>query len=170
VGPADLGHRGVDVDHDRHHRHAGSPLRALAAQLGQPPVVGPGPGEEQLGRGVAGGAEAGPERRGGAAGDGVGVGEDDLAGHAVGVELLVPPGRVPAAAQALLVLLLPGLGELLVEEPGLGHLRGAGALLEEPVEALPVLRVEPLPVLGPGQPGVGVGRDHQVAAHRRSSR
>ena len=66
---------------------------------------------------VAGGAEPGAERCRRPAGDRVGVGEDDLAGHAVGVELLVAPGGVPAAAQTLLVLLVPLLGELLVEEP-----------------------------------------------------
>ena len=88
----------------------------VGAQLGEPAVVGPGAGQQQRRVGVAAGGEAGAERRGGPALHRVGVGEDHLADDAVGVELLVAAGGVPPAPQALLVLALPLLGELLVED------------------------------------------------------
>ena len=48
--PGDLGHGGVHVE-DRHERHAGPRGLGLAgAELGQPSVVGPGPGHQQLDR------------------------------------------------------------------------------------------------------------------------
>ena len=51
--------------------------------------------------------EAGAERRRRHAGDGVGVGEHHLSGHAVGVEFLVALVGIPRAPQALFVLGLP---------------------------------------------------------------
>ena len=139
-------------------RHAGPALGAVGAQLGQPAVVGPGARPSAARIGVSPlGAEAGAERRRRAGGHRVGVGEDHLAGHAVGVELLVAPRRVPAAAQALLVLALPLLGELLVEDARAARARSCRArsarLL---VERVAVLGVEPLAVLLVRQPGVAV--------------
>ena len=100
----------------------------------------------------------------------VGVGEDDLAGDPVGVELLVAPARVPTAAQALFVLLLPLVGELLVQE-SLAMASSAIALTldERGVELLAVLGVEPLAVLRARESGVAVGRDHQVRLVMTSS-
>ena len=125
--PSDLGDRRVDVDHDRHDRHTGPALGALVAQLGQPPVVRPSTGEQQVGRCVAADAEAGAERCRRATRDRVGIREDDLADHAVGLELLVATGRIPAALQSFLVLLVPRLGELLVEEAGAAAISAARA-------------------------------------------
>jgi hypothetical protein len=105
----------VDVVQDRDDRHAGAPRRAVGAQLGEPAVVGARPGHPQLGVVLTPGTEARAERRGRAGRDRVGVGEDDLARDAVGVELLVASGRVPPL-QPLFVLALP-LGELLVAHP-----------------------------------------------------
>ena len=82
-------------------------LGAAGAHLGQEAVVGPGAGEGKFGVGDLPGAETGPEGWRGHAGDGVGVGEHDLGGHAVRVELLVALLDVPGAAQALFVLGLP---------------------------------------------------------------
>ena len=118
----------ASTSNDRHDGDPRPPLGDVAAQLGEPAVVGPGTGEQQLAGRVAGGAQPGAERRGGAAADRVGVGEDHLADHAVGVELLVAAGGLPPAPQTLLVLLLPLLGELLVEEPRLRQLRRPGPL------------------------------------------
>ena len=119
VRPADLGDRGVDVDHDRHDRHTGASLGALLAQLGQPTVVGAGAGEAAGRPGCRRWRRArrrrGPRRH-------------PLTESASGKMIspttpsasssLSRAGRVPAAAQALLVLLVPGLGELLVQEAG----------------------------------------------------
>src|SRR5439155_21978282 len=97
-------------------------------------------------------------------------GEDDLAGHAVAVELAVAPGRVPPAPQPLLVLPRPLLGELLVAQTGLGQLGlDRRPLDEELVERAAVPRVEPVAVLGGRETGVAVRRDDRVL-HPATSR
>ena len=103
----------------------------------------------------------GAERRRLHAGDGVGVGEHDLAGDAVGVELLVALLGVEGAAEALLVVALPVHDVVVIE---LQRLLAAGVTLgEEVVERAEVPGVEVRPVLLARQPGVAVGRDDQVA-------
>ena len=145
--------------------------RAVGAQLGQPPVVGPGPGQQQLAGHVAGGAEAGAERGGRAAGHRVGVGEDDLAGHAVGVELLVAAARRPSRragprrSRAPTPRRTPRCAAR--ARPARPPSRRAPARYSS--KASPVLRVEPVAVLLVGQAGVAVGRDHQVAVHACAS-
>ena len=69
--------------------------------------MGAGPGEGQLGIGDLARRQSGAEGRRGHARDGVGVGEHDLGGHAVGIEFLVALLDVPGAAQAFLVFGLP---------------------------------------------------------------
>ena len=175
----DLGDRAVDVAEDRRHDEAGASLRALGAQLGGPAVVRARAREHELGIGGAVDGEAGAERRAHLAGDRVGTGEHDLAGHAVGRQLLVALLGVPPAAQtdlveavAVLVLAEPLLLELLA--PGEHVVVGAEALAphllhqrvaraELVVEAVAVLRVEVLAVHRRVGPGVAVGRDDEIA-------
>ena len=126
----------------------------------------PGSGHEQVGGHVGRRPEAGTERSGRPAGHGVGIGEDDLADDAVGVELAVASARVPAPVQALGVLALPLLGELLVAQPPLGEVGlDDSPCLQVLREGVPVPGVEPLAVLLARQPGVAVRRDHHVPAH-----
>ena len=77
------------------------------------------PAKASSGSVIAPGGEAGAERRRGHAGDGVGVGEHDLGGHTVGVELLVALFDVPRAAQAFFVLGLPPHDVVVVHLQGL---------------------------------------------------
>ena len=98
--PLDLRHRALDAVGDGHQCDATVALRAAGAHLGQEAVVGACAREGQLGVGDRPGREAGTEGRRGHAGDGVGVGEHDLGGHAVRVELLVALLDVPGAARA----------------------------------------------------------------------
>ncbi len=133
VRARDLGDGAVDVAEDRRHDQTGAPLRTLTAELRRPPVVRPRAGEHEHGIGGAVDGEAGAERRAHLAGDRVGTREHDLAGHAVGRQLLVALLGVPAAAQpdlveavAVLVLAEPLLLELLA--PGEDVVVGAEAL------------------------------------------
>ena len=93
----------VEVAEDRRHDQPGPPLGARLAQLGRPPVVGTGAGEEVVGPASRDGVEPGAERGAHLAGDRVGSREHDLAGHPVAVELGVAPRCVPRPAQADLV-------------------------------------------------------------------
>ena len=163
--PLDLGHRALDAMGDGHQRDAAVAFRAAAAHLGQEAVVGPRPGEGQLGVGDGSGREPGAEGRRGHARDGVGVGEHDLGGHAVGVELLVALVDVPGAAQALLVVGLPPHDVVVIH---LQLLVAVGVALGQVLVELTVVgRVEVGPVALAGQAGMGVGGDDQVAvAHR----
>ena len=137
-----------------------------------------GAGEHELG--IRGGVdgEARAERRAHLAGHRVGAREHDLAGHAVGRELLVallgvPPAAHPELVEAVAVLVLaePLLLELLAPRedvvvgaealaPHLLHERVAGAELV--VEPVAVLGVEELAVDGRIGPRVAVGRDHEI--------
>ena len=110
----------VDVE-DRHDRHPARRSGTLAHSSASQRLWARAPASSSVGSRVAAGAESGAERSRRAAGDRVGVGEDDLADHAVGLELLVASGSIPSTAQALLVLPLPLLGELLVEDPALAR-------------------------------------------------
>ena len=159
----DLRHRAVEVAEDRRDDEAGSPLRAVLAQLGRPPVVGPRAGEHPLGVGGGIDGEAGAERRAHAAGDRVGTGEHHLAGDTVGRQLLVALLGVPPAAQADLVEAVavfvfpePFLLELGVAlervlvgaEALLAHLgHHSVAALQLLVERVAVLRIEILAVV-----------------------
>ena len=80
-----LGHRGVHVVDDRHNRHPGPPLGTVVAQIGQPPVMGPSPGQQQLGVFGERHSQTGPERCRSAAGDRIGIGEYHLSGDAITV-------------------------------------------------------------------------------------
>ena len=126
LGPADLGEHLVELGGDRHERHPPPALGAVGTQLGEPPIVGHRPGEPELGVHVAGQSEARPERHARAALDRIGVGEDDLPGDTVAVELLVPLVGFPASAQRLLVLLEPMLGVVLVAHAELASSPRAG--------------------------------------------
>jgi hypothetical protein len=151
------------------------------AQLGRPPVVGAGAGEEVLGVAGGDGDEPGAERRAHRAGGGVGPGEHHLGGDAVVVELLVADGGVPPAAQAdlveavaLLVLAEPLRLELLVthERRAVGvdaaRVDEGLALGELLVEGVVELGVEVVAVHGRVGARVRVGRDHDVVLqHRR---
>ena len=118
VRPGDLLDRAVDVGEDRGHDQAGAPLRACRAQLGRPAVVRPGAREHELGIGVGVDREAGAERRAHLAGDRVGAGEHHFTGDAVGRQLLVALGGVPAAAQPDLVQALAVLRPRRTTPPG----------------------------------------------------
>ena len=135
--------------------------------------------EHQLGVGGAVDGETGAEGRAHLAGDRVGPGEHDLAGHAVGRQLLVALLGVPAAAQpelvqavAVFVLAEPLLLERFAarEHVVVGAEALAAHLLHERVargelvvELLAVLRIEELAVHRRVGPGVAVGRDDQIA-------
>jgi hypothetical protein len=113
--------------------------------------------------------ESGAERGRIAAEHGVGVGEDHLADHAVGVELLVAARRVPAAGEPFLVLGEPLLLELLVAHD-LELLAQRFALGEVGVERVVELRVEIGAVLLVRQSRMTVRRDdHVVVGHAASS-
>ena len=150
-------------------RDAAVTLGAAGTHLGQEPVVGAGAGEGQLGIGDGAGGEAGPEGRRRHAGDGVGVGEHDLGGHAVGIELLVTLLDVPGAPQALFVVGLPAHDVVVIHAQQLVPVRMTlGQVL---VELCVVGGVEVRAVVLAGQAGVGVGRDDHVAvAHRFAPR
>src|SRR6516162_4309483 len=168
---SDLGYRRVDVRQYRHDRDPGPPLGAVAAQLGQPAVVGPRPGHGAPRIEVARLAQAGPERSPGDPGHGVGVGEDDLADHPVAVELFVPQTYIPSARDAVSMLGEPLLGELLVDEPA--DLRCGSLLGQVGLEVLPVFRVDVFAVLLGRELGVAVcGNDDVIVpgAHGRSFR
>ena len=124
-------------------------------------------GERELGILDHPGRQPGAERRRLHPGDRVGVGEDHLGGHAVGVHLLVALLGVERAAQPFFVLGLPVRDVVVVE---LHLLVAVGlALGEELVERRVVPLVEVRPVLLARQPGVRVGRDDDVAvAHHQS--
>ena len=111
------------------------------------------------------GVQARPEGRRRHAGDGVGIGEHDLGGDTVSVELLVALFDVPGAAQTLFVLGLPPHDVVVIH---LELLVAVGLALRKVLVELRVVRgVEVWPVLLTVQPGVGVGRNDRVAvAHR----
>ena len=104
----------VDVVDHRHERHARPPHRVGGAELLQPAVVGPSAAEGLASIGDLPGGQAGAEGRGLLAGNGVAVGEDDLAGHAVGVQHGITDLGVVGTLQAPLVLALPLLDELAI--------------------------------------------------------
>ena len=124
----------------RRRRWARWPLRPggaglSVAELGQPSVVGLGPGHQQVDGHVGGGGQSGAERRRCPTGHRVGVGEDDLADDPVGIELLVAAAGVPSTPEALGIFLFPLLGELLVAQAPLDqfglHGRAGGQVLVE---------------------------------------
>ena len=102
----------------------------------------------------------GAERSPGDPGDGVGVGEDDLAGHPVAVELFVALGDIPSAGDAVAMLVEPRLRELLVDEAA--GLRRGNLLGQVGLEVLPVFGVDVFAVLLGRQLGVGVCGDDEV--------
>ena len=156
----DLAHRLVDVVHDRHEGHTGPPGRVGGTELLEPAVVGPSTGEREVLVGDLPRREPGPERRRLHPGDRVAVGEDHLAGDAVGVELLVAHLGVEGPAQTLLVVTLPLLDVVAVDlllEAAVGV-----ALLEPLVELRVVLRLQVVAVLRDLQAGMGVRRDDDV--------
>ena len=125
----------ASIDRDR---DPGPALRAVAAQVGQPAVVGPRPGHGPARVELARLAQAGAERGSGDPGHGVGVGEDDLADHPVTVEFLVAQPHIPAAGDAVPVLGEPRLRELLVDEPAdlcRGGLLGQVVLTSGPIRS-----------------------------------
>ncbi len=165
----DLGDDPVHLTGDGQQGHAAVAFGVPGDEVGEPAVVGLRAGHAQLGVLVAGEAEADPEGGCGAAVHGVRVGEDDLGRHPVAVELLEPLGAVPAAPEALLVVVEPLVGEGLVAYAEAGHLLAAAvAAGQEVVELAVVAAVEIGPVLLGGQSGVAVGGDDQVrvVSHR----
>ena len=156
----DFGHSQIHVMGSGHQRHPGTAHRFGGAELLQPAIMCSGPPEGQPGVGDHAGGQACAEGWGLLAGDSVAVGEDDLSGHAVGVQNRVADLRVVGALQAPLVLALP-LGKKL----GV-YLLGDSALLvalsHVAVELLVEGGVQVRPVFLTLQPGVGVGRDNDV--------
>ena len=122
-------------------------------------------GEGQLGVLDGPGEQARAERRRGLTGDGVGVGEEHVGGHPVGVELLVPDDRVVGALQALFVVGLPAHDVVVVE--GQRLLAVGGPLGQVLLEGREVPAVEVGAVVLAGQAGMPVGRDDDVAVARR---
>ena len=122
---------------------AGPPLGVAPAEVDEPPVVGTDAGEPVLvlvGLGRPGEQHEAREERG------HGVGEQDLAGHAVGVLLGVAHLVVPVAQPPLVAEVAEGV--LVLPAPG--------------VEVLEVALLEVLAVHGVAATGVGVGGDDGV--------
>ena len=178
VGALDLRDRAVEVAEDRSHDQAGTPLRALRAELGRPAVVRTSAREEVLGVSRGDGVESRSERSAHRAGRGVGTGEHDLRGDAVVVELVVTLRGVPRTthpdlveAVALVVLPEPLLLELVVahERRHPGRLAALVdqrlALGELELELVVVLRVEEVLVDRRVRAGVTVCRDDHVVLH-----
>ena len=154
----------------------GPPLGAGLAQLGRPPVVGAGAGEEVVRPTGGDGVEPGAERGAHLAGGGVGAREHDLAGHPVAVELGVALGRVPGPPHADLV---EAVAFFVLAEPlrlessspvnGASRRRGGSSISAwrsaSDVEVIAVLGVEVLPVDGRVRAGVTVRRDDHVVVH-----
>ena len=165
--PLDLGDGCVRVVQDRREGDTTTALGRDRAELGQPTVVRTRAGEHQLGLHVGRHRQPGAERRRGRARDRVGHREEDLAGDAVGVELLVAVRGVPAAAQPFLVLLFPLARELGIHDPHpVTHRRASGLrTAHRLVERVAVLRVEIVAVLDGREARVAVRRDDQVATH-----
>ena len=129
--------------------------------------MGPAAGHGVGGIALGAGRQAGAERRGGdaAGAEHVGVGEQDLGGHAFGVDdpvagVGVMGGAEPAVAAGLLLPFLHELVRVLEGPLELGH------RLLMLVEALAELRVEIVAVDVRRRTGVAVGRDHEIAVHR----
>lgn len=139
------------------------PFGVRGDEVGEPAVVRLGTCHAEVRVLVAGEAEADAEGGGGAAVDGVRVREDDFRGHPVAVEFLQALCRVPAAAQALLMVLEPAGGEGFVADAEAGGRRAAGVpLAEEGVEVAVEAGIQVGAVLLGGEPGVAVGGDDQV--------
>ncbi len=159
----DLGHDTVDLGGDRQQRHPAVPFGVCGDEVGEPAVVRLRTGHAEVRVLVAGEAEAHTEGGRRTAVDGIRVREDDLRRHAVAVEFLAALCGVPAAAQALLVVPEPAVGEGLVADAEAGGLRAAGVpAAEEFVEGAVETGVEVGAVLLGGESGVAVGGDDQV--------
>ncbi len=170
MGVVDLGDRALDVVEDRHDRDPDPPLRRFGAEVGEPAVVGLRARHRVLGRHPGSAAEARSEgrRRDLPGPEHVGVGEQHLGRHTLGVEDLVAVVGVVRGEQAFIAArgLLPLGDELGVVARGLGSLEQGEHRRLMLVERLPVLGVEVLPVAGRGRPGVAVGGDDEIALHR----
>ncbi len=141
------------------HSSANHRLCARAPAMSNSPSTSP-----PMPRPAPNGADAPPR-------DGVGVGEDDLTGDTVGVELLVAVRGVPAPFEPLFVLLVPLLDELVLVATRAHHRRAhLGALHRVVVEGLAILRFEVVAVLRVGKAGVRVRRDDEIALVRHSFR
>ena len=152
----------------RRSARARRPRRRSGLRAGTAPrASGCGPGlRPAAGRvGVAAGAEPGAERRRRAAGHGVGVGEDHLAGDAVGVELLVAPRPRPSRREALLVLGSHSSAKSSLRIPRVARSMSRARSARLSSNASRNSRIEPLAVLLARESGVAVGRDHQIAVH-----
>jgi hypothetical protein len=158
-----LGDGGVDVDRHGDHRHPDPAVRLLRAEVGEPSVVGPGPGEHELAVALGGVAQARAERRAGdpPGAEHVGVGEEHLGGHALAIQALVAGVGVVGGVEATVAGLgLPLLAEVLVHGPL--------ELLDHPqlglvgVELRVVRLVQVLAVAIGRRAGVAVGGDEQV--------
>jgi hypothetical protein len=164
AGPAgqrlDLPHRLVDPVGHRDQGDAGPAGRVGGAEVDEPAVVGPGAGPGQPGIGDHAGLQPRAEGRGLHAGHRVAVGEDHLAGDAVGVEHLVPHGGVVGAPQAGLVVPLP-LGDVLAVD--LLDQRAVLVPGDQPLVELGMhRRLEVVAVVLDEQARVGIGRDDDV--------
>ena len=142
LDPTHVGNRVVDVV-EEDLADAGASRRELGAPVGQPPVVGADAREPQLV--VVGGRRTGQECHVGKEGRD-GVGEDDLADDAVGLQLGDAPFAVPVA---IAVAALQIAKRILV----LGAPR---------VELVEVLRVEVGAVRVVARARVAIGRDERV--------
>ncbi len=160
----DLLHRLLDTMGDRHEGHTRAARWIRRAELLEPAVVGSGAGPGQLRVGDGTGMQAGTERRRLHAGHGVAVGEDHLAGDAVGIECLVADLGVVGALKAPFVLPLPLLDILAVHL--LDHRPVFVAGLEPLVELCVYGALEVGAVVLDIEAGVGVGTDDDVRVVR----
>ena len=124
--------------------------------------MGLGPGHQQRRVVLPTRTQAGAERGRRASQHCVGIGKDDLAHHAVCLELSIAASRIPSPPESLLVLVVPVLHELELFHLGVHWGAERGALHQVFVEGVPVPGFEVLLVLGVGETRMGVGRDDQV--------
>ena len=156
----DFGHSQIHIMGNRHQCHPGTAYRFGGAELLQPSIVCSGTPKSQPGVSDHAGSQARAEGRRLLAGDGIAVGEDDLASHAVGIQHRIADLRVVGAPQAPLVLAFP-LGEKLGVYL-LSNLTMLVALGHVVIEFVVEGRIQVRTVFLTLQPSVGVGRDNDV--------
>ena len=168
--PAHLRNGLVDVVEGEHDRDAAAPLGGHLAELGEPAVVGPGPGPlERRVDAARGQTESRAEGWGVHLRDA--VRKDHLSGDAIAVEHLEPGIVIPGAGQLVRPPAAPLLVDLLDEEHLLG-LTGARDLdRQRLIERFPKLGIQIRAIALGRQPGVTVGRDEQHAVgHEETTR
>ena len=147
---------------DRHDGHADAAVGVGGAEVGEPAVVGPGPGLDRGGVDAGARSQARAEGRAGqAAGpEDVGVGEQHLGRH----PLLVEDGVAHVGVVAGPHLVVAGLLVPLLDEGGVDHPPGLQLGLVG-VEPLAELGIQVLAVHLGRWTGVAVGRHDEIVRH-----